>query len=77
MKTFIQSLKKYSELDFPVNEVSSFVMKSNISKDSLTRYEYFNKKMYTRNRIYKDNHFEVLLLCWLPNQAIDRISENT
>jgi len=68
LKTFIDSLKKFSTLDFPVYEVSEFIMKSDIAINSLTKYEYFSKKMYTRNRIYKDKNFEVLLLCWLPNQ---------
>ena len=68
MNKFIDSLKRYSKLDFPVNEVSSFIMGSNISKSNLTKYEHFSKEMYTRNRIYKDESFEILLLCWLPNQ---------
>ena len=68
MNTFIESLKKYSILNFPVNEVSTFIMESDIQKYNLAKYEHFSKKMYTRNRIYKDEHFEILLLCWLPNQ---------
>ena len=68
MNIFIESLKKYSESDFPVEEVSTFIMNSYISKNSLTKYKYFSKKMYTRNQIYKDKYFEILLLCWLPNQ---------
>ena len=60
MNTFIESLKKYSILNFPVNEVSTFIMESNIQKYNLAKYEHFSKKMYTRNRIYKDEHFEIL-----------------
>ena len=68
MNTFIESLKKYSILNFPVNEVSTFIMESDIQKYNLAKYEHFSKKMYTRIRIYKDEHFEILLLCWLPSQ---------
>ena len=68
MKTFIESLKKYSILNFPVNEVSTFIMESDIQKYNLAKYEHFSKKMYTRNRIYKDEHFEILLLCWLQTR---------
>jgi len=68
VNTFIESLKKYSKSDFPIEEVSTFIMDSYISKNSLTKYKYFSKKMYTRNQIYKDKYFEILLLCWLPNQ---------
>ena len=68
MNTFIESLKKYSESDFPVEEVSTFIMNSYISKNSLTKYKYFSKKTYTRNQIYKDKYFEILMLCWLPSQ---------
>ena len=60
LNTFIESLKKYSTLNFPVNEVSTFIMESDISKNNLTKYEHFSKKMYTRNRIYKDENFEIL-----------------
>ena len=34
-------------------------MESDIQKSSLTKYEHFSKKMYARNRIYKDEHFEI------------------
>ena len=68
MDSFIKSLKSCSERDFPINEVSDLIIKSQFSNKLLDKYSHFNKKTYTRNMIYKDSNFEVLLICWSAGQ---------
>ena len=68
MDSFIKSLKSCAERDFPINEVSALILNSQFSKKLLDKYSHFNKKTYTRNMIYKDSNFEVLLICWSAGQ---------
>ena len=68
MNSFIKSLKSFAKKDFPTNEVSTLILKSQLSNKSLAKYSHFNKKTYTRNMIYKDTNFEVLLICWSAGQ---------
>ena len=68
MNSFIKSLKSFAEADFPVNEVSDLIIKSQFSNKFLDKYSYFSKNTYTRNMIYKDSNFEVLLICWSEGQ---------
>ena len=68
MDSFIKSLKSCAKRDFPINEVSDLIIKSQFSNKLLDKYSHFNKKTYTRNMIYKDSNFEVLLICWSAGQ---------
>ena len=68
MNSFIKSLKSFVETDFPVNEVSDLIIKSQFSNKSLDKFSHFSKNNYTRNMIYKDSNFEVLLICWSAGQ---------
>ena len=68
MNSFIKSLKSFAERDFPINEVSDLIIKSQFSNKLLDKYSHFSKKTYTRNMIYKNSNFEVLLICWSAGQ---------
>ena len=68
MNSFIRSLKLFSNKNFPINEVSDFISKSQFSMKLLEKYSHFSINTYTRNMIYKDSNFEVLLICWSPGQ---------
>ena len=68
MNPFIQSLKLFSEKNFPIKEVSDFISKSQFSVKLLEKYSHFSVDTYTRNMIYKDPNFEILLICWDTGQ---------
>ena len=68
MNSLIKSLKTFAKQDFPVNKVSRYIYKKNIPLNSIKKYSFFSKNTYTRNMIYKDKNFEVLLICWNNNQ---------
>ena len=69
MDTFIKSLKLFAKEDFPIKKVSDFIFNSNFSKTTLDKYSYFNEKTFARNMIYKDQDFQILLICWSPGQS--------
>ena len=68
MNPFIQSLKLFSEKNFPIKEVSDFISKSQFSVKLLEQYSHFSVDTYTRNMIYKAPNFEILLICWDTGQ---------
>ena len=68
MKSFIESLKLLSKKNFPVNEVSDLILKYKFTTNSLNKYSHFSEISYTRNMIYKNPDFEVLLICWSKGQ---------
>ena len=68
MDTFIKSLKSFARDDFPIKKVSDFILKSNFSENTLSKYSHFNENTFARNMIYKDQNFQILLICWSPGQ---------
>ena len=68
IKSLINSLELFSKDNFPVKEVSSAILNCHLSEENIDKYSYFSKNCYTRNKMYKNKNFEVLLLCWLPGQ---------
>ena len=68
MKSLILELKKYSLQDFPVKEVSFSILNNVTEENIVKKYSHYSVDMYTRNRIFRNNDFEIILLCWLPNQ---------
>lgn len=39
------------------------------AQDDWRRYALFHPEMYTRNLVVRNEHFEMLILCWSENQA--------
>lgn len=39
-----------------------------LSAEALAPYTFWSEKQYTRNLLYRDDNFEMLVLCWLPGQ---------
>ena len=68
MDSLIKSLKAFAKQDFPIKKVSKYIYEKNIPLNSIKKYSFFNKNKYTRNMIYKDENFEILLICWNNNQ---------
>ncbi len=66
MKDLIKNLKLYAKEDFPVNEVTDYLSNYKLNKNDLLKYSHFNKKLYTRNLIFRNKDFEILILCWRP-----------
>ena len=67
--TVIDKLKEFSKKDFPVPEVSSYLLDLNIDQEELKKYLLRADDHYTRNLIHRDRDFEIMIICWPPNTS--------
>jgi len=65
---FVAGLRALEKEAVSTKRVSEFVAEMQPSADALAPYLLWSRERYTRNLIYRDHLFEVLLLCWLPGQ---------
>jgi hypothetical protein len=49
-------------------KVSDLLTQMPLSPEALIPYLLWNPERYARNLIYRDHNFEVMALCWLPDQ---------
>ena len=69
LNTVIDKLKEFSKEDFPVPEVSSYLLNLNIDQEELKKYLLRADDHYTRNLIHRDRDFEIMIICWPPNTS--------
>ena len=69
LNTVIDKLKEFSKEDFPVPEVSSYLLNLNIDQGELKKYLLRADDHYTRNLIHRDRDFEIMIICWPPNTS--------
>ena len=66
MNTLIENLKTYAWENFPVKEISSYLANYNLSEKIMNEYISFKSDNYARHLVYKDEDFEILIVCWEP-----------
>ena len=69
IKTIIDRLNKFARQDFPVPEVSSYLQHLSFNEKELNKYSLHKDNSYTRNLVYRDADFELLVICWPPNTS--------
>jgi len=69
LREFVDGLIQLSNQNFPVDNVTEYLKTHIIPFMELEPYVYLNQSGYTRNLIYKSPEFELLLLCWGPEQV--------
>ena len=69
MKDLIHNLHKFAEKDFPVPEVSTYLQTYELKKNDREKFTFFHDSSYTRNLVYRNKYFEILVLCWGANQV--------
>jgi len=67
IKDIIDKLKVFAQNNFPVPEVSTYLLGLNLNENELKFYSFHEESFYTRNLIYKDSDFELMIICWPPN----------
>ena len=67
LNTVIDKLKEFSKEDFPVPEVSSYLLELKLGQEELKKYLLREDSHYTRNLIHRDSDFEIMVICWPPN----------
>ena len=69
MESLIKKLQMFAKQNFPVAEISSYLIDLDIPQEKLEKYCHFNNGFYTRNLVHKEQDFEILVVCWPAEQA--------
>ena len=68
VEDFVEGLKGF-ERDFITSDrVRDFMDAHHLSAEALKPYSYFRSDYYTRNLVYRDALFEVMVICWKAGQ---------
>ena len=67
--TLVDHLKAIPEENFGIEAVDRVLTRVDLDLESLIPFTHIREGAYTRNLIYRDSLFEVLLLCWAPGQG--------
>jgi cysteine dioxygenase len=65
----ISGLRSISDDEFSCENVYDFLEQHPVEVGSITRYFHWSPTCYTRNLVYKDDRFELLVICWEPGQV--------
>lgn len=68
VEDFIHGLKSFERDVISKDAVARYCDSMRLSADALKPYAYFRDDMYTRNLVYRDDLFEVMVICWRPGQ---------
>ncbi len=64
----VEGLKELPDEDFECLNVYEFLMQNPVNVESIEPYTHWSSKFYTRNLVYKDDRFELMVLCWEKGQ---------
>lgn len=65
----IEGLREISDESFKCDNIYRFLADHPVEVDSIAPYFFWSEKFYTRNLIYKDARFELMVLCWDKGQV--------
>ncbi len=68
MNDLIRNLNDFVSENFPVDKVTPFLTDYDLKSDVIKKYCFFKDDKYSRNLVYKDEHFELLIVCWDSGQ---------
>ena len=68
LQAFITDLDVLVGKNFPNEEVTQLFKQHPFDQEMLEPYTFLSEQRYTRNLLYKMPEYEVLLLCWSPQQ---------
>ena len=66
MHNLIKSIKQLSNENFPNDKVYELLNNSYLKATEIADYINYDNDKYTRHLIYKDEDFEILIMCWRP-----------
>ena len=69
MEYLIDKLNHFNKSNFPVDRVTKFLENKTLNQSEISDYALFKNEKYSRNLVYKDKDFEVLIVCWGPGQC--------
>ena len=68
IESFLTDIHEIRRQGFATEAIHSYLRETLIEPASLQRYIFFRTDRYTRNLVYKDDAFELLVICWNINQ---------
>lgn len=75
IRDVIDGLSAMPDAQVTLEGIHNFLAERPIDADTLGRFHFWDKDHYTRNLVYKDERFEVLVVCWEVGQ-ISRIHDH-
>ena len=68
VQDFVEGLKGFEASHITRDRVREFMDSTPLSAEELKPYSHFRDEYYTRNLIYRDALFEVMVICWKQGQ---------
>ncbi|MBM3886415.1 hypothetical protein FJ364_00660 [Candidatus Dependentiae bacterium] len=68
IQSFIKKLDMLATQNFPHDGIDDLFKNHPFDVEFLEPYVFFSDNFYTRNLLHKKPAYELLLLCWMPNQ---------
>lgn len=75
VESLIDGLCRIGDEDFTCDNVYEHLSRTKLDPGSLSRFQFWSEKCYTRNLIYKDARFEAMAICWDQGQ-VSRIHDH-
>jgi cysteine dioxygenase len=69
IENLIEGLREIPDAEFKCDNVYKFLADHPVEVDSISAYFFWSEKFYTRNLLYKDERFELMVLCWDRGQV--------
>ncbi len=69
ISNLIEGLRSIPEEEFVCDTVYDFLTANPIDVPSIEPYFHWSKNCYTRNLVYKDERFELMVICWDAGQV--------
>lgn len=66
LSDLLQELQKTEGNAEQINEIMN---RTQLSADELSKYQHWSDDHYTRNCIIRNDRYELILMCWGPNQV--------
>lgn len=69
VENLIEGLREIPDAEFQCDHVYRFLAENPVDVGTIAPYLFWSEKFYTRNLIYKDERFELMVLCWDKGQV--------
>lgn len=60
----IEGLRAIPDESFVCDKVYDFLSRHPVAVDTIEKYYFWHSQNYTRNLVYKDERFELMVICW-------------
>jgi cysteine dioxygenase len=68
VEDFVQGLRNFERDLITKDGIRDYMQAMQLSASELAPYAFFREDFYTRNLVYRDQLFEMMVICWKPGQ---------